>query len=339
MRVIIHYYMMSNFWQLQAEHNSKGMIVLAPMADVTDNPFRRILREVGAPDVYWNEFVSADGLVHPVGREKLERMLSYEEDQRPIIAQIFSGDADNCREAAKVCAEHGFDGVDINMGCPARNVIKQVSGCELSKVEHRERVARIIEETRKGAGDLPVSVKTRLGFNEIDWSWIEFLLKQDVSLLTVHLRTKKEMSKVPAHWELVDKLVALRDSISPSTLIIANGDVDNRNQAYKLCEEHNIDGVMIGRGVLQDITAFAPTNLGAKHPSVEHRIELALRHTRYFLEEYTIDGELTKNFNLMKKFYKVYIQGFDGAKELRTQLMGARNYEEIEEICNNFQKR
>ena len=367
MKIIIPY-CMNSFWQEQKARYPKGLVVLAPMADVTDNPFRRILSEVGAPDVYWNEFVSADGLVHPVGREKLERMLSYEEDQRPIIAQIFSGDADNCREAAQICREHGFDGIDINMGCPARNIIKQVSGCELSKVEHRERVTRIIEETRAGAGELSVSVKTRLGFHEVDWSWIEFLLKHNLPLLTIHLRTKKEMSKVPAHWELVDRIVQMRDEISPETLLIMNGDVANRAQSYELCKTHGIDGVMIGRGVLQDITAFASTDLEVKRPSTQERIEFALRHTRYFMEEYTIDasagiedsvapgtidasagiedsvapgtidGELTKNFNLMKKFYKVYIQGFDGAKDLRTQLMDATNYEEIESICNNFLK-
>jgi tRNA-dihydrouridine synthase len=327
---------MSNFWREQLEKNPRGLVVLAPMADVTDNPFRRILSDIGAPDVYWNEFVSADGLVHPQGRVKLERMLSFEEDQRPIAAQIFSGDADNCREAARICAEHGFDAIDINMGCPARNIIKQVSGSELSKVEHRDRVARIIEETRKGAGDVPVSVKSRLGFNEIDYSWILFLLNHELPLLTLHLRTKKEMSKVPAHWELVDAIVEMRDKIAPDTILIMNGDIADRAQSYELCKTHGIDGVMIGRGVLQDITAFAPTDLGAKHPSVGERVELALRHTRYFIEEYTIDGELTKNFNLMKKFYKVYIQGFDGAKELRTQLMTAQNYEEIEEICTTF---
>ncbi|MFW0871060.1 MAG: tRNA dihydrouridine synthase [Patescibacteria group bacterium] len=328
---------MNNFWQKQKQKYPQGIIMLAPMADVTDNPFRRIISEVAKPDIYWNEFVSADGLVHKEGRAKLERMLSFEDDQHPIVAQIFSGDADNCEKAAQICREHGFDAIDINMGCPARNIIKQVSGAELSKAEHRDRVVRIIEATRKGASHLPVSVKTRLGFNSIDLDWIEFLLKQKLPLLTIHLRTKKEMSKVPAHWEIVDQIVDLRNRISPDTILIANGDVSNREEAYHLCAKHKIDGVMIGRGILQDITAFRQSShLGAELPSVKERIELALRHTTYFLEEYTIDGDLTKNFNLMKKFYKVYIQGFKGAKELRAKLMMASNYKEIKEICTNF---
>lgn len=313
------------------------MVVLAPMADVTDNPFRRILSEIGRPDVYWNEFVSADGLSHPDARPILERMLSYEEDQRPIIAQIFSGDADNCREAAALCVEHGFDGVDINMGCPVRNIIKQVSGSELTKTEHRDRVRNIIEQTRIGAGNVPVSVKTRLGFNEIDLDWVRFLLEMNLPCLTLHLRTRKEMSKVPAHWELIGEIIALRNEISPETVLIANGDINNRTEAYQKIQRHpGLDGVMIGRGVLTNPYAFSGDPL--REVSVADRIELALRHTRYFLEEYTVDGELRKNFNTMKKFYKLYVNGFPGAKELRTELMYGNNFEEIKEICQNYQR-
>ena len=314
------------------------MVVLAPMADVTDNPFRRILSEIGAPDVYWNEFVSADGLSHPVARPKLERMLSYTPEQRPIIAQIFSGDAGHLKQAAALCREKGFDGIDINMGCPARNIIKQVSGSELSKPEHRERVSDIITQTREGAGEKPVSVKTRLGFNEVDFDWVEHVLSHQLPCFTLHLRTKKEMSKVPAHWELLDKIIRIRDRVSPDTILIANGDVENRMQAYEKVQKHpGLDGVMIGRGVLQNPWAFAEDCL-VRH-SVQERLELAMRHTRYFIEEYEIDGRLEKNFNLMKKFYKLYINGFDGAKELRVELMTAKDYQDVETICNNFSNR
>ena len=329
---------MNNFWREQKDKHSRGLVVLAPMADVTDNPFRRILSEVGAPDVFWNEFVSADGLAHEVARPKIERMLSYNQDQRPIIAQIFSGDADNCKYAGALCAERGFDGVDINMGCPVRNIIKQVSGSELTKTEHRERVHHIIEATREGAGDKPVSVKTRLGFTSIDMSWVQFLLDHNLPCLTLHLRTRQEMSKVAAHWELVDEVIAMRDRVAPETLLIANGDISNRREAIEKITKHpGLDGVMIGRGVLQDPWAFHQDSDFAKTQSVQARIDLALRHTRYFIEEYSDEnGKLNKSFNVMKKFYKLYINGFDGAKDVRVRLMACGDYKEVEQVCSSF---
>jgi len=324
-----------SFWRELKDESPECIMALAPMADVTDNPFRRILSEIGPPTVYWNEFVAADGLAHPEARPKLERLLTYEEDQRPIVAQIFSGDAENCRSAAVLCAEHGFDGIDINMGCPARNIIKQVSGSELAKIEHRDRVREIIEQTRIGAGQVPVSVKTRLGFGEIDMSWIEFLLEMKLPVLTLHLRTKREMSKVPAHWELMTEIREMRDRISPETLLIGNGDVVSIEQGRELCLKHGIDGVMVGRGLFNNPWLFNQS-INIEEVTIQERVDLALRHTRYFIEENTINGEMVKNFNLMKKFYKVYINGFPGAKELRIDMMSAKEYEEVEGVCRAF---
>ena len=331
--------MNTDFWQ-DKRAVSKGIHVLAPMADVTDNPFRRILSEIGAPDVYWNEFVAADGLSHPDARPKLERLLTYEKEQRPIVAQIFSGDPDNCRTAGAICAEKGFDAVDINMGCPARNIIRQVSGSELSKAEHRQRVADILKATQEGVWsvdrNIPVSIKTRLGFNFIDIEWLKFLFGLDLPLLTLHLRTRKEMSKVPAHWELMTKIRAMRDQLSPQTVLIGNGDVQSVTDGQKLIAEHGIDGIMYGRALFSNPWLFRP-DLDPNGIDVSQRIELALRHTRYFMEENTVDDRLVKNFNLMKKFFKVYIQGFDGAKELRTRMMGAKDYQQLEDITKVFQ--
>ena len=327
------------FWQQLKQDNPECIMALAPMADVTDNPFRRILSEIGPPTVYWNEFVAADGLVHPDARPKLERLLTYESDQRPIVAQIFSGDAENCRSAASLCAEHGFDGIDINMGCPVKNITKQTSGSELTKVEHRELVKNILESCRSAVKEtgteVPISIKTRLGWNEIDMSWIEFLFTLDLPVLTLHLRTRKEMSKVPAHWELMTQIREMRDRLSPNTILIGNGDVESWQQGIELCKEHGIDGVMIGRGLFVNPWLFNK-DLSLEHISVQKRLELALRHTEYYLEEYTIDGKLTKNFNLMKKFYKVYINGFAGAKELRIEMMSAQNIDDVKSICQNF---
>ncbi len=325
----------NNFWTQLKQDNPEYIMALAPMADVTDNPFRRILSEIGPPTVYWNEFVAADGLAHTDARPKLERLLTYEQDQRPIVAQIFSGDAQNCRKAAELCVEHGFDGIDINMGCPARNIIKQVSGSELSKPEHRERVRDIVEQTRIGAGDVPVSLKTRLGFNYIDMDWVEFVLGLQLPVLTLHLRTKSEMSKVPAHWELMTEIREMRDRISPGTLLFGNGDVTSVEHGKQLCAEHGIDGVMVGRGLFTNPWLFNES-INLENVTVPERIELAVRHTEYYVQENMIDGVMNKNFNLMKKFYKVYINGFPGAKELRVEMMSAKNLDDVKTICQNF---
>ena len=326
---------MNDFWQKQKEQHSQGLVVLAPMADVTDNPFRKILSEIGPPDIYWNEFVSADGLAHSEARPILEYMLTYEADQRPIIAQIFSGNPQNCQEAARLCQTHGFDGVDLNMGCPVRNILKQVSGAELTKREHRERVTQIISQTREGAGELPVSVKTRLGFHQIDISWIRFLLTHNLPCLTLHLRTRKEMSQASAHWELLDEIIALKRRLAPETILIANGDVSNRTEAGERMRQHpGLDGVMIGRGVLQNPWAFAQDCCAPHTP--HERMSLALRHTQYFLHHYPREEVPTKSFNLMKKFFKCYINGFAGAKELRNELMACRTPQEVQQVGESF---
>jgi len=330
---------MNNFWQQLKINNPECITALAPMADVTDNPFRRILSEIGAPAVYWNEFVAADGLSHSEARPKLERMLAYEEDQRPIVAQIFSGSPENCANATKICIEHGFDAVDINMGCPVKNITKQTSGSELTKVEHRELVKNMLQACREASEqsgkNTPISIKTRLGWNEIDMTWIEFLFTLDLPVLTLHLRTRKEMSKVPAHWELMTEIREMRDRLSPNTLLIGNGDVESVEQGQKLCKEHGIDGVMVGRGLFTNPWLFGEIEEPVTR-SVAERLELAIRHTQYYLDEYTVDGVLGKNFNLMKKFYKVYINGFPGAKELRVEMMSATSIDDVKQICQNF---
>lgn len=324
----------SNFWAEIRRSNPGGLFVLAPMADVTDNPFRRILSEIGPPTVYWNEFVAADGLAHPVARTHLEKMLHFEKNQRPIVAQIFSSRPDSCRRAAMICTKHGFNAIDINMGCPQRNILKQTCGAELCKLENRELVRNIIIATREGSGSMPVSVKTRIGYNQIDLSWIEFLLQLHLPLLTVHLRTKKEMSKVPAHWELMTQIREMRDRISPETVLIGNGDVNSREQGKQLITEYGIDGVMVGRGLFSDPWFFSTDD--EKGKTIQERIDLAIRHTQYYVDEYTEQGILVKNFNLMKKFYKVYINGFPGAKELRVELMSAENSHDVQSICDRF---
>ena len=336
---------MKNFWTKL----KKPIMVLAPMADVTDYAFRQIINKYGKPDVFWTEFVAADGLAHPQAREKLMIDLKYTEGEHPIVAQIFGGKPDNIREAAKLCAELGFDGVDINMGCPDKSIEKQCAGSGM--IKNPEVAFAVIQAAKEGAtaGErkIPVSVKTRIGYNKNEINtWIRGLLEQDIALLTIHLRTRKEMSEVPAHWDLMKDIVALRDEVAPNTLIFGNGDVKDLDEARQKVKETGCDGVMIGRGIFGNPWLFklADNSSGLLHPSggtfpeknylptLSEKLRVMIEHTKLFEKEL---GQY-KNFAIMKKHYKAYVNNFDGAKELRTKLMEAENSTEIEKMVNDF---
>lgn len=296
------------------------------MADVTDCAFREMIAKYGKPDVFWTEFVSADGLAHPVAREKLLIDLKYSKNEHPIVAQIFGGKPENIREASKLCKELGFDGIDINMGCPDKSIEKQCAGAGM--IKDPDLAIKVIRSAKEGSGGLPISVKTRIGYNkdEID-TWIPILLKENIAVLTVHLRTRKEMSAVPAHWDYMKRILKLRDEISPDTLIIGNGDVIDLEDGRKKIVETGCDGVMLGRAIFGNPWLFA-----GKKPSVEEKLKVMIEHTKLFEEKL---GKY-KNFAIMKKHYKAYVNGFDGAKELRMKLMDAKNAKEVEKITDDF---
>lgn len=315
---------MKNFWQ----QLNGPIFVLAPMADVTDYPFRQIINKYGKPDVLWTEFVSADGLAHPVAREKLLIDLKFDKNEHPIVAQIFGSNTENIKSASALCMELGFDGIDINMGCPDKSIEKQGAGSGM--IKDVESAKAVIAAAKAGAPNIPISVKTRIGYNknEID-TWIRELLKQDIAVLTVHLRTRKEMSLVPAHWELMESIVKLRDEIAPQTLILGNGDVLNLEDGKKKCEETGCDGVMLGRAIFGNPWLFNNEKI---IPNLTDKLKVMLEHTKLFEE--VLGGH--KNFAIMKKHYKAYVNNFEGAKELRVELMEARDYKEIEKIVNDF---
>jgi nifR3 family TIM-barrel protein len=251
---------MNTFW----DKLPKPFFVLAPMADVTDAVFRRIITKYGKPDVTWTEFVSADGLASE-GREALQIDLMYTEAERPIVAQLFSAHPDKMREASKLCVELGFDGIDINMGCPDRSVEKQGAGAAMMK--NKKSAGDIIQAVKDGIGDalgksesrrISVSVKTRVGYNKVEIDeWIPFLLSQGLDALTIHARTRKEMSDVPARWEHVKEVVVIRDKMGLKTKIIGNGDVQNIAHARSLVSETGCDGVMLGRAIFGNPWLFA----------------------------------------------------------------------------------
>lgn len=318
---------MESFWKKLP----KPFFVLAPLADVTDPAFRRLVAEYGKPDVTWTEFVSADGLYHT--REKkgmkdeenpLYRDLGYTEGERPILAQIFGSNPETIEYASALAAKLGFDGIDINMGCPDRSIEKQGAGAAMIKTP--ELVAPIMAAARRGAPDLPISIKTRIGYNQETMdTWLPAVLATKPDALTVHLRTRKEMSKVDAHWDLMARAVALRDEHSPETVILGNGDVKDLADARAKAEQTGADGIMLGRGIFGNPWLF--TDRSPESISPRERLEALATLALYF-------GELrpAKSFHLLKKHFKSFVSGWDGAAQIRGRLMDAPSLEALDAV-------
>lgn len=321
---------MANFWQ----NLPKPLLVAAPLANVTDAPFRKHLLQYSRPSVLWTEFVSADGLCHPKGREALLADLSFENMEHPIVAQLFTSNPEKMQSAAKLVAELGFDGVDINMGCPDKNIMKQGAGASCMKDPANARA--LIRAAKAGVDEagknIPVSVKTRLGFNEDSLeTWLSELLAEEPAVITIHARTKKELSQVPARWERIKRAVEIRNALQSQTLIIGNGDVKDMEDAHHKITETGADGVMFGRALLGNPWLFDQTK-GAV--TVEEKLDASLRHTKMFLEFW----QERKSFELMKKFYRAYINNFPLAKELRAEMMSKKNFVEIQETVEQFKE-
>ena len=307
---------------------SRPIFILAPMDDVTDTVFRQVIASIAAPDEFFTEFVNVDGLQSP-GRKEVSKKLRFTDNEKPLVAQLWGKIPENYRKTASELVEMGFDGIDINMGCPVKTVTK--NGCCSALISNRDLAKEIIEATKLGAnGKLPVSVKTRLGQNEIDYTWIRFILEQDLDRLTIHARTVKDMSKVPARWEAMSEVVRLRNEISPRTQIILNGDVESVEQGNELAEKYGVDGIMIGRGIFHDPFLFSGTDKWANFTKAD-KIELFKKHINLFDETWGT----TRRVHVLNKFCKVYIEGFDGAKDLREKLMVADDVGELLNILDN----
>ena len=317
---------------------TKPFFVLAPMADVTDPAFRRIIAKYGKPDVMWTEFVSADGLflADTEGQRKIKKDLEYSEEERPIVAQFFTSKPEMMRKASKCSADWGFDGFDINMGCPDRSIERQGAGASLMKnpklAQELIQAAKdgVKDSVKEGGRNIPVSVKTRIGYNknEIE-KWLPALLKAEPVALTIHARTRKEMSKVPADWDQIKRAVEIRDELKSDTYILGNGDVTNLEDAQKKVDETECDGVMLGRAIFGNPWLF---DKDKKDISIEERLNILVEHTKLYEE--LLGG--IKSFNVMKKHYKAYVNGWDGAKELRVKLMDARDANEVKSVVSAY---
>jgi nifR3 family TIM-barrel protein len=354
-----------NFWK----NLPRPFFALAPMANVTDSVFRKMIAKYGKPEVMWTEFVSADGLIS-AGQKKLLIDLEYSKEERPIVVQLFTGHPDVMRKAAKIITDLGFDGLDINMGCPDRAVEKQGGGAAMMKSP--KLAIEVLNAAREGVNNkIPVSVKTRIGYNKIDLEWIRLLLEQKLPALTVHLRTRREMSDAKANWEIMPEIVKMRNEISPETLIIGNGDVESVEDGVLKCRKYGCDGVMIGRGIFgkpwffaslselqtsaareADTSRSEPKRSGAMRGSrrervgdkrgiicddkiPKERLKIMLEHAKLFDKTFCGKKHL-KNFVVMKKHFKAYVSGWDGAKELRVELMNTSKFKEVEKVVKKY---
>lgn len=338
-----------NFWQ----NLPKPFLILAPMEGVTDVVFRQVVAKAGRPDVFFTEFTNVSSFASEKGKhDALERLdiaglssrvcsetLKTDNSsdsntprknlESPIVAQIWGKNPEHFGETAAALSGLGFSGLDINMGCPDKHVNKAGGGAAMIKTPELavECIAKAREKT-----SLPISVKTRLGFTYVEEykTWLPLLFRQNLAALTVHLRTRKEMSKVPAHYELIPEIVKFRDEISPDTKLIINGDIMDKNQALELSLKYpGVDGFMIGRGVFQNPYCFT-----SHKPSREELTELFLYHLDLFdlrAEELSERGSRYP-YEPLKHFIKIYFSGFDGSKELRARMMECRDTRELREV-------
>lgn len=325
--------MATTFWNTF----KKPVFSLAPMEDVTDTAFRELVLSISSPDalhVIFTEFVNVEGLNHPIGRERVKHRLQVSDDERKLlndrgtklIAQIWGKDLNAYKEAIKfIEGEYDFDGIDINMGCPVENVVK--NGCCSALIQTPDLAQKIIE-TCKNEATLPVSVKTRIGFNDVvTESWTRKVLEMEPAAFTIHGRIQKQMSDGEADWDEIRKSVDVRDEMKLDTPVFGNGDVKSLEQAYRYCDEYKVDGVMVGRGIFQNPWMF---NADTAPQTPEDKLRLLWKHAELFRAHWG-DG---KNYNTLRRFFKIYVTGFSGAAKLRGELMASRDLTQAAGIIN-----
>lgn len=327
------------------------IIGLAPMDGVTDAAFRYMIAKHGKPAVAFTEFTNVEGLAR--GVSKMLVAFLYDEIERPIVAQIFGTEVDSYYKSAVMLCEMGFDGIDINMGCPAKQVASKGAGAGLIRTPKLARqliatVKRAVKDWSEGismeeAGVhenmivevrsirgakvferrlLPVSVKTRIGYDkEVAEEWVKTLLEEEPANITMHGRTLKQMYSGSADWDVLAKAAEVCKGSGVSFL--GNGDVRSLEEAKEKVEKYGVDGVLVGRAVMGNPWFFA-----GREPSVEERILAVREHCDNF--ERIFGNEM--HFHTIKKHLAWYLRGFEGVREIRMQLMMAHNFEEVREI-------
>lgn len=306
-----------NFWK----DLPKPFFVQAPMDDVTDTVFRQIIALCGKPDVFFTEFTNTDGMCSK-GRKHVEHRLYYTEKERPLVAQIWGNKPENYTKTVAILKEMKFDGIDINMGCPVKDVVRRGECSAL--IGNHELAGKLIQATIDAAGDTPVSVKTRIGIKNIQTEeWFSFLLQFKLATITVHGRTVAEQSKVPAHWDEIGKVAELRNKLNPDVLIVGNGDVKSREEGLEKAAVYGLDGIMIGRGIFDNLWIFNK-DTKVEDISPKDKLDMMQKH----IELFTTTWGQKKNYEILKKFFKIYVSGLPNATEIRTQLMQIHNPQE-----------
>ena len=333
----------SNFW-----FQDKPLIGLAPMDGVTDFAFRHIVTKYAKPDLLFTEFTSVEGIC--AGATKMLRAFIFEEEERPIIAQLFGITPNAFYKSTILAATLGFDGVDINMGCPAKGIATKGSGAGLITTPQLAR--EIIKACKRAATDwangtsiedvdlpetiiqyakdnrvitkrrvLPISVKTRIGYNKniID-EWISNIIEEHPTTITVHGRTLKQMYTGKADWEAIAKAGELCKQAGIK--VLGNGDIQNIKEAYEKITQYNLNGVLIGRATLGNPWIFNGTE-----PTIKQRLETTLEHAQYYQK---IVG--TEHFTPVRKHLAWYCRGFNNASDIRLKLIQANSAEEVQEI-------
>ena len=297
----------------------KPVISLAPMEDVTDTVFRQIVASIKRPDIFYTEFVNVDG-VNSQGRDRVIQRLEYDKSEKPIIAQLWGINPDNYFYVSNFVKNLGFDGIDINMGCSVKKVVSKYNGSGMI-IADRGYVKEVIDSVKEGAQGLPISVKTRLGWDDYDLDWIKFLLEQDLDALTIHCRTAIGFRSKKVMWSRITPCVDLRDELGKKTLIFGNGEIQSIKQAKGYAEKFKVDGVMIGRAAIANPWIFR----GDDGVPILESYEMFKRHILLFKDTW---GD-KKDFNMLKKFVKTYVYGFSGSQELRKELMDAKSIDEL----------
>lgn len=321
--------MENSFWKKLAK-KKKPFFALAPMHDVTDIATRQMLVKHGKPDVLFTEFVACDGLVNKDARKILMQNLRFFENEHPIVAQFFGARPENFKECAKIARELGFDGIDINMGCPDKSIVDQGAGAAL--IKNPKRAREIIRAAKEGAGDLPVSVKTRIGWNENEIeTWLPEILAEKPEAVTIHGRTKKQAFGGLADWDAIRRAAEIAKG--SGAVIIGNGDVKNLKDGVRKAKESGADGIMVGRAILGNPWFFNKKTKIEKVP-IKDRLGAMIEHAQIFERE--LSKKHVKNYAVIKKHYATYASGFDNAKELRIELMKAKNAKQAKKVVERF---
>lgn len=314
----------------------KPVIALAPMADITDSPFCRLCREVSGKDfIIFREMVSAEAIVR--GNEKTLRMCAFDEAERPIVIQIFGADPERVTLAAKIIMDRFRpDGIDINMGCPMPKIAgRSLAGAALMK--NPERAAEIINHLKKAGLGAPISVKTRLGWNDPKeiLSFAKILEEAGAEAITIHGRTKAQGYSGAADWQTIGEV---KKNIKIP--VIANGDIGSVEDARKCLEITNADGVMIGRAALGNPWIFSEVVRSpfdcAQGPAVagEEIKRVVLRHAELHLERYGEKGIITLRKHLGWYFKGGRLAGFANLKKIRSELVVVKSLQELKKILD-----